>query len=118
MEDMIINPIWIYAIEIISNVSFALKLAVGVCAIATVFVSIYRYDCVDADIAWADKILKRLIVAIFTMFVICIFIPSKQTMYAMFITSYLTKQNVERVKGDITKSIDYIFEKIKAEKKV
>lgn len=40
MEDMIINPWWIYAIETISNLGFALKLAIGVCAIATLIVSL------------------------------------------------------------------------------
>ena len=75
-----------------------------------------RENSINEYIEWADKIINRLIVAMITMFVICIFIPSKQTMYAMIVSSYVTKQNVEMVKGDITKSIDYIFEKIKSVK--
>lgn len=140
MEDMIINPMWIYAIETIDNFGFALRVAIVVCVGAMLIVYLCKYDeeemerlarfrritefdtmqeretTINEYIEWADKIIKRGIVAIVTMLVICIFIPSKQTMYAMLVSSYITKQNVEILKGDITKSVDYIFEKIKAVK--
>lgn len=83
MEDMI-NPVWIYAIEVMFNFDIVLKITTFVCFCAILFALLYRHDSVeDADIERTNKIIKLLIIALVTMIVICIFIPSKQTMYTI-----------------------------------
>lgn len=123
MNNPIINPLWIYLIDLLNNLNdclFALSLFLG----AGLFVgfifyflwrgSEYSSRC-DEDIE-NNKLykcfLKRGVIIFIILSVLDAVIPSEKVMYTMFVSSYITQENIELTSDAITDMVDYIFEKV------
>lgn len=109
---MIINPWIFYWIEVLASVEGLLFIVIFVSllfagAVFAIWVANEEDGC--------DNISKKYwliptIVGVLSIIVSC-FIPSKDTMYSMWISSYVTTDNIETATDVIKDSVDYIFEK-------
>ena len=67
---------------------------------------------------WADevehpmKIIKPMIAVAVVLMTLSVFVPSKDTMYKMLITSYVTPNNIELVGGSIDTALDKLTDKV------
>jgi uncharacterized membrane protein len=108
MNTPIINPLWIYLIDIANELDLLSMLAVGICVVM-VLVSIGMVSEGYKDYLKLGK--KALVFGVISLIVL-IFTPSEDTMYKMLVTSYITPQNIEVTGETITDTVDYIFEKV------
>ena len=70
-------------------------------------------DVSDENKAIYKKLLKRVFIPIAVVCTLLItFIPSKETMYKMLISSYVTTDNLETATEVIQDGVDYIFDKL------
>lgn len=122
MSEFIINPMWIYLIDLFSNLkslSLLLLILVSVsfvmCAIGYVVWRACEFGCeYDEDIEM-DKAFKRafkigaiILTATSLLYTV---VPSEKTMYAMMVATYVTPENVELTGETIKDIVDYVFEK-------
>lgn len=115
----LINPLWIYLIDVLTNIDvFALiGTPVGVAAIIVFGVYFWLcmsdgYDDEDAEYKISKQGLKiSIIITIVLILFMCV-VPSEKTMYTMFVSSYVTEENLEIAGQSVTQMVDYIFEKV------
>lgn len=123
MSNPIINPLWIYLIDVLNSLG-GLLLAILIFSGAGLLVGfimyvIWRTDSYspnyDEDVE-ANKTYKRLLkrgTIIFTVSALLFtLIPSEKVMYTMFVATYITEENVELTSDTIVDMVDYIFEKV------
>ena len=123
MNTPIINPMTIYLIDVLDNLDILIciiltiliiALSIGIVFYISWRVSEYTPDYendVQANKQYTS-ILKKCIGITLLLLLITIAIPNKQTMYQMFVSSYITTENLEVAGDTIKDSVDYIFEKI------
>lgn len=113
MTTPIFNPIWFYLIELAEklNYIFAFLAAVAIIATLTLLILKFIFSDEEDDIIHKFKI-KPFIIIASILIIISTLIPSKETCYAMIVTSYITPENIESVKGETSDLIDYIIEQI------
>lgn len=111
----IINPWWIYFIDMLVSVDFIVCFVAACGAPAFAILTIGFFCCEDYKKEALKKFNKyaklSLIVTIIALVVVTI-IPSKKTIYTMMVLDNVTQNNVELVKGSITNTIDYLTDKI------
>lgn len=120
MENSLINPLWVYLIDVLSglNIISIVCLIFGLvgCVVLGAFYFMMVFDdCFDEEDS-EFKMMKfgfktSIIVAIISA-IIMVAIPSEKTLYTMFVTSYLTEENITNATESVTDVIDYIFEKV------
>lgn len=108
MNTPIINPLWIYLIDVAGELDILSILAVAICLVI-VLVSIGMYS--DGYKDWLEIGKKALLFGVISL-IMLIFTPSEDTMYKMLVTNYVTPQNIEVTGETITDAVDYIFEKV------
>lgn len=121
MEQVIINPMWLYWLDVLESVK-------GMCLILIVvsffIIGFYimvigatfeEYRDEDKEKKFKNLVSKtKLAVCIWvSVLFISAFVPSKDTLIAMFIAKNVTVEKVVQGKEVVKDSIDYIFEKIK-----
>ena len=120
MSNSLVNPLWIYLIDVISNLKVIsiISLSVGICA-CVIFgvwyfckVSDGYYDDEDIELKMTKSWFKISIIATIISSIFTCTIPSEKTMYTMFVTSYLTEENITNATESVTDIVDYIFEKV------
>lgn len=123
MSNPIINPWWIYLIDVLNslrNVCLAAFIFLGIgLLLGGVIYIIWRVDEYSSDYeddVNANKMYQRMLklgTIIFTIVVLLFtLIPSEKVMYTMFVATYITEENVEITSDAITDVVDYIFEKV------
>lgn len=121
MEQVIINPMWIYWLEVLESIKFVVGLIMFVSFFIIVFfiiVIVATYDDYkNKEIEKNYKIIiknTKLAVSIWvSVLLVSVFVPSKDAFIAMFIAKNITVEKVVQGKEVVKDSIDYIFEKIK-----
>ena len=119
----IISPWTIYLINLTNNISQLLLVITTICAIFSVAAMLAIFMCDDdwgPDIELRDKCTKFLKYSIPTIFIaitINTFIPSRDAMIAMIVSSYITPDNLhganEVVKANLQDYINIIVNGIK-----
>lgn len=104
---MIINPWIFYLIDVLVELEFLFGLASLIFMLVTILFSIAWWDEKKTYAIW----LKASIIATLVCSLITSAIPSKETMYTMLVSSYVTTDNIETATDVIKDSVDYIFEK-------
>ena len=113
MSNAIINPLWIYFIEVFATIKEVGIGALSFSVVGLIIFGIFYFTSWDDE---DDGLYKRaakwcvIIAVVSTLFTT--FIPSEKTMYTMFAASYITKENVELTTDALTDAVDYIFEKV------
>lgn len=114
----IINPMYLYLIEVLHNLDvFNQGVFILASTIMFMLVSFYpqsiKYD--------EDKKIKKYIyicgVVWLISFIICVFVPTKDAMYKMLIASYVTTDNIQLVndaiKGNLQDYLNMLGETVK-----
>ena len=120
MEQIIINPMWIYWLDVLKSIKgivlFLTFVSFLIISFYIIVIGATFKDCRDED---EEKQFKNLVsktklaVKIWvTVLFISTFIPSKDTLIAMFIAKNVTVEKAIQGKEVVKDSIDYIFEKI------
>ena len=112
----IINPWTFYLIDTLENIRIlgivAFVLSVVTAIILAVMVFDHTNDVSDEKKALYKKLLKRVFIPITVVSILAItFIPNKKTMYTMWVSSYVTTDNLDKATEVIQDGVDYIFEK-------
>lgn len=111
----IISPWLIYFISILSDLQelvYSLTI-VFLITLAIIFFLWTYYRDNGAEFEFVKKGKHKIIIFFEIISILgIIFIPSKETIYAMVVAKYVTSDNIEMVGGSVKDSIDYIFEKI------
>lgn len=96
MNEPIISPWIIYAIDVSNSISGVAMFFGILGAFAIVFVSIYIIagDKEFVDFIRYKKLLKRLTIFTTVFIIVAIIIPDKRVGYTMLATQYVTKENV------------------------
>ena len=111
---MIINPIYIYLInicntlQILFDVVGALLTCFGLIALLTT-IDMYYED----TIAETKKTAKKLLIPGIILIVLAILLPDKETAYTMLIASQVTTTNIEAATNAAKDVIDYIAKVLK-----
>ena len=123
MSNEIINPLWIYLINTLSNLGDflfgVLIFLVAGCIFGIIMYVIWRTTeyspNYDEDVE-KDKLivlmLKRAMIILTLVSVLSTIVPSEKTMYTMLVANYVTVENLEITGDTITDMVDYIFEKV------
>lgn len=116
MEKYLINPLWIYLIDLFSKLnglSFA-TIIIGACAVCVMLI-IYGVATLEGEgeeVEGLKPYMKKCVIAVIVATIGFVSIPSEKTMYTMFVTSYITEENLNSAKETVTDVVDYIFEKV------
>ena len=116
MNGYIINPSWFYWVNVIEGTGIvATILAIMATLLCVIGLPLYyvdvAYDDEDEKKFW--KIAKRLIIICLVLWIICIFIPSKETLIEMQVAKYATYENAEWTVETIKQAVDYIINALK-----
>ena len=123
MSNPIINPLWIYLINVANNLQdlcVALTIFSGAgLLIGCVLYFIWRQDSysstyeedVKADKVY-QRILKRVAIILTISSLFVTLVPSEKVMYTMLVANYVTEENIEITTNALTNMVDYIFEKV------
>ena len=116
MSEYIINPMWFYwvnVLDIIKDAALVIALTGGIAG--SIVFGLLTMECYcDEDWKRWKKGAKALVLIVLVFTLICIFVPSKNTMYQMMIAKYATHENVSLSVEAIKSAVDYIVEKIGA----
>ncbi len=108
--ERIINPWIFYLIDISENITICLFLVLIVLFFITLIRWIMSSDFED-DPNYKKKN-KRYVIAMCIILATTAIIPSKETMYTMLVSNYVTYNNIEKASNVIKDSVDYIFDKL------
>lgn len=111
MRMPIINPMYLYLIEVLHNLDALNQVAFMVLAWATIGVTVSYI--VDDNARSLLQSHKNKIIALFIAFIIssliAVLVPTKDTMYKMLIASYVTTDNIQIVNEAIKTNLqDYL----------
>lgn len=116
-----INPIWFYLMNVSNGIKIFLCILGGFSLINSIFILIALTT--DVDISDLDddekkifKLFKKIIIASIISIFIGILTPSKETCIEMMIASQVTHENVAATKEEIYEIVDYITDKVNADK--
>lgn len=117
--DYIINPSWVYWINVLGDFKIV-SIVVAIVSFFAVVIGVVvacenkGYGKDDEDYKTGKAVL-RFSVPIFTLSLLfAIFIPSTRTMLEMLVAKLATKQNVELTVEGLKSCVDYIAETIKS----
>lgn len=113
---MIINPMWIYLLQVVDGIKIFLFILSIILFFALVFSIINLAVELDFDEERAKFFKKTSFVIGITFLIVSILnivIPSKETLIGMMIARNVTIESIKSGKDAVKDSIDYIFEKIK-----
>ncbi len=121
MEQVIINPMWLYWLDVLENIVFIVGLVMIISFLIIVFLTVvivatydnYRNEDEEKNYKIMIKDTKLAVCIWTSILFISAFVPSKDTLIAMFIAKNITVEKVVQGKEVVKDSIDYIFEKIK-----
>ena len=121
MEQVLINPMWLYWLEVLENIVFIVGLVMIISFLIIVFLIVvivatydnYRNEDEEKNYKIMIKDTKLAVCIWTSILFISAFVPSKDTLIAMFIAKNITVEKVVQGKEVVKDSIDYIFEKIK-----
>lgn len=123
MSNPIINPWWIYFINVLDNIGVtAIILSVfggAGLVVGGLFYFMWRHDSYSPtyeDDVEMNNIYKRMLKRVATITTLALMlnalIPSEKVMYTMFVANYVTVENLELTGEAVTDMVDYIFEKV------
>lgn len=115
MSGYIIDPMWFYWVSVADGIkTFCIAIPIVIFSAGLIF-SVIRYSDLDDDDEKKAFIKTCLIVAalITMVFIIAIFIPSKETLIQMEIAKHATYDNTEMLLQKIKEASDYILENLK-----
>ncbi len=115
----IINPLWIYFINVLENVKpLLITLLVLTGGVLAVFMMWYlmtsggRYSDEEQMIRPFKKTAKICLIVSIVSMIIIIFIPAKETMYTMMALEQMTPDNISTIGKTGENIVDYITDKI------
>lgn len=115
--DYIINPWWFYLANVVQKIEDVSIFATAFCGFAIFLwgIGMANYDVNETPLWRKVNNNKKIIISIFLVSIaVNVLIPSKNTIYAMIISSFVTKQNIQDahdfVKGDLSDMVDKITE--------
>ena len=137
MGTSVINPMIFYWINVLENLQFMvvfMLLTLSICLLARFFWynlgldniqygTSYSYDKDKREayiekgnkqIALSKKWLTPNIIVVLVCVVICVLIPSRDTMLTMLVADMITYENIELTKDSAMALVDYIVEQVKA----
>lgn len=105
--DPIINPLWIYFIEILDKLNIMIDASVFVFgSIMILWNLFYLSNCAK------NKCPKWIYTITVILSILLAITPSQKTILAMVTVSQITPNNIEIAGNTIEDTVDYIFEKI------
>ncbi len=111
---MIINPIYIYLIDLCSTLHIAFSVIGTILAAFGLIFFLTTFDMYDdEDIAKYRKIAKKLLIPGVILIVLAILLPDRETSYTMLIASQVTTANIEAATNAAKECIDYIAKVLK-----
>ena len=110
----IISPWIFYWMDVAVALSIVSTIATIVSAICLTFLVLAANDPCNNDDERANvtKYAKRIVMLFAVSLAFSVFIPSKDTMYKMLVTSYVTPNNIELVGGSIDTALDKLTDKV------
>ncbi len=118
----VISPWLFYIIELLSNLSSVVGVVCFISAIllcVALFIYLMESDsCYPSEslLKGCKKISKISIISLIISSVMCIAIPSEDTMYKMLVAKYVTYENIDKATDTIKDGVDYIFDKLDGDK--
>lgn len=112
----VISPWLFYIIDLLDKLR---EVAIIVFWIIVVTILITGFFALLEGGYWEDKIIQKLkkalklsVIPIVISSVMYVAIPSKDVMYKMLVSKYVTYENIDKATNTIKDSVDYIFEKL------
>lgn len=112
----VISPWLFYVIDLLDKLR---KVAIIVFWIIVVTILITGFVALLEGEYWEDKIIQKLkkalklsVIPIVISSVMYVAIPSKDMMYKMLVSKYVTYENIDKATNTIKDGVDYIFEKL------
>lgn len=112
----VISPWLFYVIDLLSKLR---EMAIIVFWIIVVTIFITGFFALLEGEYWEDKIIQKLkkalklsVIPIVISSVMYVAIPSKDVMYKMLVSKYVTYENIDKATNTIKDGVDYIFEKL------
>lgn len=106
-----------YIIDLLSSIDCVLitSIFIIICFVVVLFIKICAYDYMDDEEKNSIyKYIKSLFISIFILIPLSVLIPSKESMYMMLSTSYLTNNHIpEKVSEIINYKLDSILKDMK-----
>ena len=112
----VISPWLFYIIDLLDKLR---EVAIIVFWIIVVTIFITGFIALLESEYWEDKIIQKLkkalklsVIPIVISSVMYVAIPSKDVMYKMLVSKYVTYENIDKATNTIKDGVDYIFEKL------
>lgn len=112
----VISPWLFYVIDLLGKLR---EMAIIVFWIIVVTIFITGFFALLEGEYWEDKIIQKLkkalklsVIPIVISSVMYVAIPSKDVMYKMLVSKYVTYENIDKATNTIKDGVDYIFEKL------
>lgn len=112
----VISPWLFYIIDLLNKLR---EVAIIVFWIIVVTIFITGFIALLEGEYWEDKIIQKLkkalklsVIPIVISSVMYVAIPSKDVMYKMLVSKYVTYENIDKATNTIKHGVDYIFEKL------
>lgn len=112
----VISPWLFYIIDLLDKLR---EVAIIVFWIIVVTILITGFVALLEGEYWEDKIIQKLkkalklsVIPIVISSVMYVTIPSKDVMYKMLVSKYVTYENIDKATNTIKDGVDYIFEKL------
>lgn len=112
----VISPWLFYIIDLLDKLR---EVAIIVFWIIVVTILITGFIALLEGEYWEDKIIQKLkkalklsVIPIVISSVMYVAIPSKDMMYKMLVSKYVTYENIDKATNTIKDGVDYIFEKL------
>ena len=112
----VISPWLFYIIDLLDKLR---EVAIIVFWITVVTILITGFIALLEGEYWEDKIIQKLkkalklsVIPIVISSVMYVTIPSKDVMYKMLVSKYVTYENIDKATNTIKDGVDYIFEKL------
>lgn len=116
----VISPWLFYIIDLLDKLR---EVAIIVFWIIVVTILITGFIALLEGEYWEDKIIQKLkkalklsVIPIVISSVMYVTIPSKDVMYKMLVSKYVTYENIDKATNTIKDGVDYIFEKLDGSK--
>lgn len=117
---LVISPWLFYIIDLLDKLR---EVAIIVFWIIVVTIFITGFIALLEGEYWEDKIIQKLkkalklsVIPIVISSVMYVAIPSKDVMYKMLVSKYVTYENIDKATNTIKDGVDYIFEKLDGSK--
>lgn len=108
----IINPMYLYLIEVLHNIDVlnqGLFLILSIALLTMSFVFVGANEAPEEEKTAVKWWLKVICLAWGASLIICVFVPTKDMMYKMLIASYVTTDNIQIVNDAIKTNLqDYL----------